>query len=611
MKQLIFLLALLLISFAPSAHAVVHMDLQVKINMAERKLEISGTASKPVTLPVINKKETEFSYVWFLPEAQNVQDWSHGNFASKTDLYLPSGWHPETDELVTFNVQVLAPLVTILPGAIEQESQTEDTYQARFIMDRPTEGIPLFAGPYKISQLTYKETRLRTYFYEGMEKLAQGYLERTAKYLNRFEQQIGLYPFAEFNIIAAPIPAGYGFAGLTYMGARVLHLPFIKETSLGHEILHNYWGNGVFPDYEKGNWAEGLTTYMADYMTAEMVSKEKAKDMRLSWLRDYNALPSELDTPVTDFVSKHSKASQVIGYHKVAFIFHMLRNILGDQTFFDALRALWKDKAFQTASWQDLEDYFSKAAKRDLSFYFKQWVYQAGAPEFKNISARAQRQKGMGWDVTARVMQAKPFYETYLPVAVGTGDAVLDKMLYVRGRLTPAKLNMEQRPFAISLDPDFEVFRKLGANEAPPILRDVMLAKNVQLIVASDDKNLDPIATQLARRLNEGQIKVASTPNQDAFILIGTHEEVAHKLSAMRLPPAPLSVKEGVTALVWADKTNPTTPYMVVSVKDTASLQALLRPLPHYGKRSQLMLDGRKAVFKSNGQTRPISVPVH
>jgi len=42
----------------------------------------------------------------------------------------------------------------------------------------------------------------------------------------------------------------------------VVRLPFIPETSLGHEILHQWFGNLVYIDYAKGNWAEGLTTYL-------------------------------------------------------------------------------------------------------------------------------------------------------------------------------------------------------------------------------------------------------------------------------------------------------------------------------------------------------------
>lgn len=70
-------------------------------------------------------------------------------------------------------------------------------------------------------------------------------------------------------VVASPLPTGFGMPTLTYLGADVLRLPFIRKTSLGHEILHNWWGNGVYVDYTRGNWSEGLTTLMADYAYKE------------------------------------------------------------------------------------------------------------------------------------------------------------------------------------------------------------------------------------------------------------------------------------------------------------------------------------------------------
>ena len=49
----------------------------------------------------------------------------------------------------------------------------------------------------------------------------------------------------------------------------VIRLPFILHTSYPHEILHNWWGNGVYVDYETGNWSEGLTAYLADHLLKE------------------------------------------------------------------------------------------------------------------------------------------------------------------------------------------------------------------------------------------------------------------------------------------------------------------------------------------------------
>ncbi len=98
-------------------------------------------------------------------------------------------------------------------------------------------------------------------------------------------------------MVSSPTPTGFGMPTLTYLGVEVLRLPFIRTTSLGHEVLHNWWGNGVYPDYAQGNWSEGLTTFMADYAYKERESDEAARDMRRGWLRDFAALAPGQDAP--------------------------------------------------------------------------------------------------------------------------------------------------------------------------------------------------------------------------------------------------------------------------------------------------------------------------
>lgn len=70
-----------------------------------------------------------------------------------------------------------------------------------------------------------------------------------------------------------------------------MRLPFIPYTSLPHEILHNWWGNRVWVDYEKGNWSEGLTAYLADHWMKER--RGKGEQYRLKALQRYGNCAAE------------------------------------------------------------------------------------------------------------------------------------------------------------------------------------------------------------------------------------------------------------------------------------------------------------------------------
>ncbi len=612
MKKTALLLTLACLFWPHLSFALVHMDLQVDIDMSSRQINVKGTASKPVKLPNREKTAKEFSYVWNLPKKTDLKKWQGENFATEQELYLPQDWYPETDELITFDVRLSSPLVTILPGKISEEKNASGHYNARFQMDKPTEGLALFAGPYRIEEQKTDNLRLRTYFYEDMSALSAAYLERTAQYIERFSKQIGPFPFAGFNIIAAPVPVGYGFAGLTYIGKQVLHLPFIKESSLGHEILHNYWGNGVFPDYQKGNWAEGLTTYMADYMTAENASKQKAKEMRLSWLRDYSALPAERDKPVIEFVGKHGQASQVIGYHKAAFIFHMLRYQLGEDIFINAMRQFWKNNQFKVASWVEIQKAFEDASSRDLKQYFQQWLYQTGAPSFKGLSGESKKGTGKNWQVNLHLMQDKPLFKTPVPLQIGMGNGYVEKSIPAQGRMIQTSLSLPERPVAVSLDPDFNLFRKLAANEAPPTLRDVMLASNVELVLVHGTAEFAETARELIFGLVDGTILQRKAPSfQKPFILMGDQERIKEAIQKWHLAQPGFTAPEGSTVRIWSGRQEQGFPYLVIEAEGSEPLNAIMHPLPHYGKRGELAFKGAQVVFKSSGQPHSISAPIH
>jgi aminopeptidase N len=210
----------------------------------------------------------------------------------------------------------------VISATMVEERQSEDGYQAVFV-GRFEAGLPtIFAGPYDVSEIERRNTRLRTYFHAGSEGLSELYLEQSADYIDDYAREIGAYPHPDFAMISAPVELGLGFPGIAYLNRDILALPFTRTRALAHEVLHNWWGNGVHPDFNTGNWAEGLTTYMADYRLAERAGPQAVRDMRREWLHDLNALPDAYDVPVRAFVGQGHGAAQAIGYSKVAMIFH-------------------------------------------------------------------------------------------------------------------------------------------------------------------------------------------------------------------------------------------------------------------------------------------------
>lgn len=535
------------------------------------------------------------------PLPANGRPRTAGGVSGAEGSYLPgyAGWLPRIgDGPISYRLRVATPLPyrAVATGRLTDEAENGDTYSATFTAENPTEPPSLFAGPFDVTERQHGDIRLRTYLHPELAGLADDYLATSAAYIDRFAAAIGPYPFDDFHIFSAPLPVGLGFPNLTYVGRRVLPLPFMRGRSLAHEILHNWWGNGVAVNYADGNWAEGLTTYMADYAVVADRGVEAAREMRLGWLRDYAALPAARDMPVTRFTAKRHDAAQVVGYNKVAFIFHMLRQEIGETAFTAALKQFWQDRQFETASWDDLRAAFERASGWELAWFFDQWLDRAGAPRIELDTVDVAENDGVH-SVTVTLRQGRPAYRLRVPVVVDTAAGMERRQMRLTGPVATATLTLDARPLAIHVDPDHNLFRRLLPGESPPIIRDVTLDADSRTLILTDDDETAATARRLAERLMDTPPRLIDAETRitdDApLLIIGTAARVQPVLQRAGL--AERHDKAG-TARAWTARRENGQPVLIVTAADGTALAALLRPLPHYGRKSYAVFQGRRAI---------------
>ena len=533
--------------------------------------------------------------------------------SGKDGTFLPSGsgWYPMVDgslERYTLELDLPADQRGLVPGRLVEEKLEQGRYRARFEFRQPAEGIALMAGPYRIEERRVRTAagsvvRLRTYFHPEIAALAAGYLDSVAGYLDLYERRIGPYPFSEFSVVSSPTPTGFGMPALTYLGIDVLRLPFIRATSLGHEVLHNWWGNGVYPDYARGNWSEGLTNFMADYAYREREGPEAAAAMRLAWLRDYAAMPSAEDTPLARFTSRTHGASQIVGYNKSAMLFFMLRDVVGEAAFDAGVRGFWRANKFRIASWDDLRGAFERASGKNLAAFFTQWLERTGAPALRIAAAKAESVAG-GWRLSVTLDQGAPAYAVSVPLAVRTAGGEVTRRVDLSRERATVVLELPIEPLQVALDPDLRLMRRLAAAEAPPILRDAMLSEHPALITPNADAAVQTAARELATRLLE--TADTATTNPSAMLVVGLHADIDAWLARERMPPRPemLAPARG-SAQVWAERSGDGRVVVLVSARDAPSLAALARPLPHYGRESHLVFDGARMLERGTWPAQP------
>ena len=461
------------------------------------------------------------------------------------------------------------------------------------------------AGPYVIETQSHQNInnrpiQLRTYFHPQISNLSRDYLDAVKRYLEMYEAWIGEYPYTEFSVVSSPTPTGFGMPTLTYLGINVLQLPFIRDTSLGHEVLHNWWGNGVYPDYRSGNWSEGLTTFMADYAYKERESNEAAREMRLGWLRDFAALQPGQDAPLTAFTSRTHGASKIVGYNKAAMFFFMLRDHLGETVFHRSIQGLWSAQRFKVTSWQQLQKMFEMISGQNLQPFFTQWLNRSGAPAI-TISAAKSTPTDSGYSLSITLKQSLPAYQLRVPIVIESQQGTQTHVLDMHQEQQTFTLTLPEKPLSVSLDPDLRLFRQLAPNEAPPILREVMVNSATQTILLSDTAEVRKIAEILASKLQDRVprfIAASQQLSETPTLIIGLQQDVDAWLTARNLPPRPDEISGKGTAQAWTLARADGASLAIISAKDAASLEALIRPLPHYGRQSYITFDGRQAIEK-------------
>ncbi len=517
-----------------------------------------------------------------------------------------TAWYPALpDGMATYRIAILTPkgLRTVVSGRLVEETHTDAGTRVVFESQRPLPGIDLMAGPYIVSERNVvlegkRDVRVRTYFHRELQDLAEGYLDAASRYIERYDRFVGAYAHPTYSIVSSPLPTGFGMPGIAYLGRQVIRLPFILGTSLGHEVLHDWWGNGVYPDYTRGNWTEGLTTFMADYAFREDEGAEPAKLMREGWLRDYASVPPDRDRPLRSFVSRRHGADQAVGYNKTAFVFFMLRDQIGESAFVEGIRAFWRQRNGTVASWDDLRMAFEQASATDLRAFFDQWVERAGAPTIDIESARRLPDAGDQRRIEIRLRQAAPVYRVRVPLRIELEDGrSIDVIVDTADASRRVVVDVPASARFVMLDPQARLFRRVDAAETAPTLRPIMLDPQTRVVLGRDPEGRIAALKLAAAVLDSGAraAEIAGLDRHAPVLVVALSAEVPDLLHRLGLPALPQAMAGVPSAFVYAGRSG-TRPFVVVSAPDPGALLALTRSLPHLGGQSYAVFEGGRSV---------------
>ena len=123
--------------------------------------------------------------------------------------------------------------------------------------------------------------------------------------------------------------------------------------------------------------------------------------------------------------AKLPQAHRVIVYEKGAWVMHMLRGIIGDESFFEMLRMLCERFAGEpvtTEGFRALVSEFMPDGHRDpdLTDFFDQWVYGTGIPRLRVRWDQVSRNGRHHFKMRVSLSEVPEYFPLQVPVEVRT-----------------------------------------------------------------------------------------------------------------------------------------------------------------------------------------------
>jgi len=577
------------------------------------------------------------------PVIQSSQEYARG-FSQSPGLIDPKGvylsgsthWIPSfAEEYVTYKLTVQSPMGwrSVSQGKrtafAEQNSYQIDTWE----VDTPTEEIFVIAAQFTEYEYAMGNVMAMAFLREKDDGLANKYLETTAQYMEMYRGLIGTYPYSKFALVENFWETGYGMPSFTLLGPQIIRFPFILHSSYPHELLHNWWGNGVFVDFETGNWCEGLTTYMADHLIAEQ--RGTGADYRRSTLQGYtDYVTPESEFPLKDFLSRSNASSSSIGYGKTAMLWDMLRENVGDENFKRAFQKFYRENKFRRAGFNDIRLAFEDVSGKPLGPFFDQWVNQTGAPELNINDIRVANKHGeYTVELDLAQTQSGKAYDLSVPVLIYTADNVVRKNIEMNAKLQSYTFLLDDKPLQLEVDPRFNLMRRLDYREIPPSLSKMFGAPKTLMILPSQASAAELTKYQelssiwKGDRGDEFEIKLDSDvirlpPDRSVWVLGWNNSWQKAVKTGLKSYDADISkttvrfgatshdVNENSFVIALRHPGNPDLALTWLTIHDAEAVAGLARKLPHYGKYSYLGFSGTEPTNAAKGQWPAVDSPL-
>ncbi|PIE51377.1 hypothetical protein CSA37_11655 [Candidatus Fermentibacteria bacterium] len=280
-----------------------------------------------------------------------------------------------------------------------------------------------------------------------------------------FENLYAPYPWnCRFAYVQTPIGDMEHLSQVFHMAAAV-NGNTNYDWLLAHEMSHHWWGDCVTERYWKEVWlSESFATY-----SEALWMETYGNDEYMDYIRNNIMKPYLNSGELFSIVDPQTPAElwSNTTYEKGASVLHMLRQLMGDSSFFAAYGTYFNEFKYSLATTEDFQNH-AEAQYGDLDWFFQQWVYGEGYPVYDVQSEWTQQGSNWQLDVTIDQIQSVSNFFT-MPVELlvegNTQDTLITFWNNVENQEETFTIPFE--PVSVTFDPETKILSTsvLGAEE--------------------------------------------------------------------------------------------------------------------------------------------------
>jgi hypothetical protein len=338
----------------------------------------------------------------------------------------------------------------------------------------------IIIGKFQDTATQLNGANIHVFFPQNHAGFAAAYAETAGKEFSYFSSLYGAAPSSTLNVVELPddtVP--YAWAPeIAAISSRAVGSK-VDYRLLANAIAHQWWGVSVSPASVEDSWLrDGASRYSeARYIESaagETGYEEAIKDMQVGSLA-YDNIPLASVGKLQPF----SPEAQSLSTDKGAMIFEMLRWILGDNAFDNAMRHFAMQFAGKPVTANDFRQIAEQHYGSRLEWFFAEWLDSTGAPEFKNKYTVFRIAKG--FRVSGQISQDLDLFRMPVELKIDTDGKPEGKRIDVVGTESAYTIETFGMPRKITIDPNNRVLKS-----SPDLKLRVAILKGEQLVQQND-----------------------------------------------------------------------------------------------------------------------------